>query len=114
MSQKNSNEKAAMMPYIEDINKIEGFDPAPFAIDYTDLKTGEVRKRLPVVIRIAMFRMKHLQGKIAVQAALSHRQGYIRTTKTVRMSSLPKPRLSGAHARINPLFHLANGRRRQP
>ncbi len=68
MSQKNSNEKAAMMPYIEDINKIEGFDPAPFAIDYTDLKTGEVRKRLPVVIRIAMFRMKHLQGKIAVQA----------------------------------------------
>ena len=69
MSQNNSNDKkAAMMPYIEDINKVEGFDPAPFAVEYADLKSGETRKRLPVVIRIALFRMKYLQGKIAVQA----------------------------------------------
>lgn len=69
MSQNNSNDKkAAMMPYIEDINKVEGFDPTPFAVEYTDLKTGETRKRLPVVIRIAIFRMKYNQGKIAVQA----------------------------------------------
>ena len=68
MSQNNSNDKVAMMPYIEDINKIEGFDPTPFAVEYADLKNGDVRKRLPVVIRIAMFRMKYLHGKIAVQA----------------------------------------------
>ena len=69
MSQNNSTDKkAAMMPYIEDINKVEGFDPTPFAVEYTDLKTGETRKRLPVVIRIAIFRMKYNQGKIAVQA----------------------------------------------
>ena len=69
MSQNNSNDKkAAMMPYIEEINKVEGFDPTPFAVEYADLKSGETRKRLPVVIRIALFRMKYLQGKIAVQA----------------------------------------------
>lgn len=45
MSQNNSNDKkAAMMPYIEDINKVEGFDPTPFAVEYADLKSGETRK----------------------------------------------------------------------
>ena len=37
MSQNNSNDKAAMMAIIENINKVEGFDPAPFAVDFTDL-----------------------------------------------------------------------------
>ena len=58
MSQNNSNDKMAMMPQIENINKIEGFDPTPFAIEYGDLSNGQTRKRLPVVIRIAMFRLK--------------------------------------------------------
>lgn len=34
MSQNNSNEKAAMLSIIENINKVEGFDPAPFAVEY--------------------------------------------------------------------------------
>ena len=67
MSQNNSSDKLTMMSYIEEINKSEGFDPTPFAVEYTDLNNGEVRKRLPVIIRIAMFRMKYLQGKIALQ-----------------------------------------------
>ena len=56
MSQNNSNDKAAMLAKIEGINEVEGFDPTPFAVDYTDLETGEVRKRLPVMIQMAWFR----------------------------------------------------------
>ena len=40
MSQNNSNDKAAMLAKIEGINEVEGFDPTPFAVDYTDLETG--------------------------------------------------------------------------
>ena len=67
MSQNNSNDKAAMLAMIEKINEVSGFDPAPFAVDYTDLNTGEMRKRLPVMIQMAWFRMKYPEGKIAVQ-----------------------------------------------
>lgn len=67
MSQNNSNDKAAMHAMIEKINEVSGFDPAPFAVDYTDLNTGETRKRLPVMIQMAWFRMKYPEGKIAVQ-----------------------------------------------
>ena len=38
MSQNNSNDKAAMLAKIEGINEVEGFDPTPFAVDYTDLE----------------------------------------------------------------------------
>lgn len=67
MSQNNSNDKAAMLAKIENINKVDGFDPAPFAVDYTDLETGEVRKKLPVMIQMAWFRMKYPEGRIAIQ-----------------------------------------------
>ena len=67
MSQNNSNDKAAMLAMIEKINEVSGFDPTPFAVDYTDLATGEVRKRLPVMMQMAWFRMKYPEGKIAVQ-----------------------------------------------
>ena len=63
MSQNNSNDKAAMLAKIEGINEVEGFDPTPFAVDYTDLETGEVRKRLPVMIQMAWFRMKYPEGR---------------------------------------------------
>ena len=33
MSQNNSNDKAAMLAKIEGINKVEGFDPTPCAVD---------------------------------------------------------------------------------
>lgn len=69
MSQNNSNDKAAMLAAIEKINEVSGFDPAPFAVDYTDLNTGEVRKRLPVMIQMAWFRLKYPEGRIAVQVS---------------------------------------------
>lgn len=68
MSQ-NSNDKAAMLAKIGTINQVEGFDPTPFAVDYTDLETGEVRKRLPVMIQIAWFRLKYPEGRVAVQVS---------------------------------------------
>lgn len=52
---------------IEKINQVEGFDPVPYAVDYTDLTTGEVRKRLPVMAQMAWFRLKYPEGRIAVQ-----------------------------------------------
>ncbi len=68
MSQNNSNDKTAMLAVIGKINEVAGFDPSVFAVDYTDLLTSEVRKRLPVMTQIAWFRMKHPEGKIAVSA----------------------------------------------
>ena len=59
-------DKNAMLSQIAKINEISGFDPAPFAVDFTDLSTGETRKRLPVMIQMAWFRMKYPEGKIAV------------------------------------------------
>ena len=70
MSQNNSNETIAIQrakEMIEKINAVEGFDPTVFAVDYTDLKTGETTKRLPVVIQIAWFKMKYPENRIAVQ-----------------------------------------------
>ncbi len=66
MSQNNSNDKAAMLQLIENINKVDGFDPAPFAVDFTDLNSQETRKRLPVMIQMAWFRLKYPEGRIAV------------------------------------------------
>ena len=50
-----------------EINQVEGFDPAAFAVEYTDMNTGEVRKRLPVMIQMAWFRLKYPEGRIAVE-----------------------------------------------
>ena len=50
-----------------EINQVEGFDPAVFAVEYTDMNTGEVRKRLPVMIQMAWFRLKYPEGRIAVE-----------------------------------------------
>ena len=48
---------------------MEGFDPFPFAVDYTDLNTQETRKRLPVMIQMAWFRLKYPEGRIAIQVS---------------------------------------------
>lgn len=45
MSQNNSNEKLPAMTVIETINEVQGFDPAPFAVEYTDLNSNETRKK---------------------------------------------------------------------
>lgn len=47
------------------INKVEGFDPTPLAVEYIDLTTQEKRKRLPVMAQLAWFRLKYPEGKIA-------------------------------------------------
>lgn len=69
MSQNNSNEKNAALAKLAEINKVEGFDPEVFAVDYTDLNTGETRKRLPVMAQMAWFRLKYPEGRIAIQVS---------------------------------------------
>ena len=70
MSQNNSNEKtSSSLDMIGTINQVPDFDPRMLAVSYTDLKTGEVRARLPVVAQIAWFRLKYPEGKIAVKVA---------------------------------------------
>ena len=59
---------AEAMAKIAEINRVEGFDAGEFAVEYTDMETGETRKRLPVVVQIAWFRLKYPEGKIAVSA----------------------------------------------
>ena len=61
-------DKNTMLAEIAKINAVDGFDPTPFAVDFTDLSTGETRKRLPVMIQLAWFRMKYPEGKITVNA----------------------------------------------
>ena len=70
MSQINSNEKnGSVLDMIGKINEIPGFNPAALAVNYSDLKEGETRTRLPVVAQIAWFRLKYPEGKIAVKVA---------------------------------------------
>ena len=56
MSQNNSNAKTAMLAKLDSIHKVEGFDPSPFAVDYTDLNTQETRKRLSLSKKVAIWR----------------------------------------------------------
>ena len=67
----NSNEQSKMLALkqLNTINNVEGFDPEAFAVEFTDLSTGEKMKRLPVVIQMAWFRLVYPQGKIAVQVS---------------------------------------------
>lgn len=65
MSQNASNDKQVMLTMIDGINKVEGFDPYPLAIDIADLNSSETRKHLPVVVQIAWFRLKYPEGKIS-------------------------------------------------
>ena len=52
----NLQDKAVSMETISKINQVEGFHPEEFAVEFLDLTTGEVRKRLPVMIKIEWFR----------------------------------------------------------
>ena len=67
MSQNKETDRAAMRAVISTINAVEGFDPEPFAVEYADLETGETRKRLPVMIQMAWFRLKYPEGKITTK-----------------------------------------------
>jgi len=63
----NSTEKQTMLNAISTINAVEGFDPTPLAVGYTDLNTGEKRLRLPVMIQVAWFRLKYPEGRISIK-----------------------------------------------
>ena len=54
------------------IHQVEGFDPSVYAVPYTDLNSGETRKRLPVMAQMAWFRLVYPEGKIAVSVVPSH------------------------------------------
>jgi len=62
----SNNAKASALQIIGGIHAVENFDPSVLAVDYTDLNTGETRKRLPVMAQIAWFRLKYPEGRIAV------------------------------------------------
>lgn len=66
MNQMNPD-KAAQMAYLNNIHRIEGFDPTPLAVEYMDMNRQEKRKRLPVMAQMAWFRLKYPEGKISLQ-----------------------------------------------
>ena len=61
-----SDEKQTAMAMIQSINAVEGFDPTPLAVEYSDMNSGEKRLRLPVKVQIAWFWLKNPDGRIAV------------------------------------------------
>ncbi len=63
----STEEKNAMLAKIAQINQVEGFDPNPFAMELSNLSNGETRRHLPVMIRLAWFRLRYPEGKVAVQ-----------------------------------------------
>ena len=62
----NQENNTAQNSVLNTIHKVEGFDPAAYAVPYVDLNTGETRKRLPVMAQMAWFRLVYREGKIAV------------------------------------------------
>jgi len=62
-----STDIAEALSKISTINSVEGFDPTPLAVDYQDPDTGEKRKRLPVMIQIAWFRLKYPDGRFTFE-----------------------------------------------
>ena len=67
-STNNTSGRKAAVQAIEQINRVEGFDPNPLAVEYTDEKTQEKRLRLPVMAQMAWFRLKYPTGKVIVRA----------------------------------------------
>lgn len=66
MINNTSDGRVSSLERIASINHVDGFDPSVFAVDYTDLNTGEMRKRLPIMPLLAWFRLVFPEGKIAV------------------------------------------------
>lgn len=54
---------------LNQIQKVDGFNPEVFAVEYTDLITNDKRKRLPVMVQMAWFRLKYPEGRIAVSVS---------------------------------------------
>lgn len=59
--------KAEQIKILGGLNQTHGFYPSVFAEERTDLTTGSSWKKLPTPIKIAWFRLKYPEGRIAVQ-----------------------------------------------
>ena len=107
MSQPSRKEEQFQL--FHEINRVEGFDPAAFAVEYTDMNTGEVRKRLPVMIQMAWFRLKYPEGRIAVEVTPAKDCFVAKASATWRRPPPPVGRTQPI-----PRFLPGSGRRRLP
>ncbi len=60
---------AEQLALLNQIQKVDGFSPEVFAVEYTDLNTNDKRKRLPVMAQMAWFRLKYPEGKISISVS---------------------------------------------
>ncbi|MPM14746.1 hypothetical protein SDC9_61110 [bioreactor metagenome] len=103
MSSENKQDKQAAMSAIAKINAVEGFDPTPLAVEYSDLNGGESRLRLPVMAQLAWFRLKYPEGRIAITVA-SGKECFVATARIYHhFSDQPEQFLSEATASRGPL-----------
>jgi hypothetical protein len=77
------NDKTAARDKIMTINAVEGFDPTPLAVEYTDLNTGETHTRLPVMAQVAWFRLKYPEGRFTISVTAG-KDCFIATAKVYK------------------------------
>jgi hypothetical protein len=77
------NDKTAARDKIMTINAVEGFDPTPLAVEYTDLNTGDTHTRLPVMAQVAWFRLKYPEGRFTINVAAG-KDCFIATAKVYK------------------------------
>lgn len=65
-SETNLESKQGAMNFLCKVNAVEGFDPTPLAVEYTDLNGGTSRMKLPVSVQIGWFWLKYPEGRITV------------------------------------------------
>ena len=76
----NAADRSAVLAIINSINAVEGFDPTLLAVDYTDMNTGETRKRLPVMAQMAWFRLKYPEGRFTL-SVIAGKDCFVATAK---------------------------------
>lgn len=88
----------AAMEAISKINAVDGFDPTPLAVQYDDLNNGESRRRLPVLMQIAWFRLRYPEGRLAV-SAVPQKDCFVATARVYHhFTDLPEQFLAEATA----------------
>ena len=60
------DEKQAALAAIQQINAVDGFDHSTMAVEYAELNNHEKRLRLPDMVQLAWFWLKHPEGRVAV------------------------------------------------
>ena len=79
----NSSDKSAALSRIGTINAVDGFDPAPLAVEYTDMNTEEKRLRLPVMSQVAWFRLKYPEGRFTLHVTAA-KDCFVATAKVYK------------------------------